>query len=411
MSRSHPGAVQTCARMPIDIPLFGATLALVVIGIWMVLDTSYVRSLDNPEHGYDAFFLVRRQAVGAVVGMCALFWMMRTDYWRLRRLAVPGMLVGVVLLCCVWVPGIGKELNHAHRWVDLGPVTFQPSEVAKFTLLLYLAAILSRPDRNVRYLGEKGLSAPLLVAGVYLLLIEREPDLGTAFVLFLAVLTQLFLAGARKRHLLLILLICGLAVLLYGLRGDGIGHRAGRLTAFVNPDHDRQGIGFQVYHARLAIGSGGWFGQGLGQSREKSYIPQANSDFVFATLAEELGFVRTVPVITLLFIVGWRGFRIAWCTRDRFGALLAGGIAALISWQAIVNIAVATAAIPATGVPLPFISHGSTALVLTMAGVGVLLNIAQYPVPPAEASDLSRARKSNGSAPGNAGAIHPRGAV
>lgn len=378
-------------RMPVDIVLFGATLALVVIGLWMVFDTSYVRTLDNARVGHDAFYYVKRQAVGAIVGLFALFAMMRVGYWKLRRFAAPLMLIGIVSLCCVWVPGLGIERNNAWRWIDIGPVEFQPSEFAKIALLLYLAALLSRPDLNVRYLGERGLSSPLFVSAITLLLIEREPDLGTAFVLFLAVLTQLFLSGARKRHIALICLVCGLAVIAVGFRGDGVGHRSGRITAFLNPEADKTGQGFQVYHSRLAVGSGGWMGQGLGQGKEKYFIPQANSDFVFATLAEEFGFARTVPVLLLLFLVGWRGFRIAWYTKDRFGSLLAGGLASLISWQALVNIGVATASIPATGVPLPFISLGSTSLVFLMASIGILLNIAQHPTPPAVPETRSQA--------------------
>jgi cell division protein FtsW len=383
-------------RMPVDIVLFGATLALVVIGLWMVFDTSYVRTLDNARLGHDAFYFVKKQAVGAIVGLFALFAMMRIGYWGLRRWAVPLMFLAIVSLCCVWVPGLGVRQNNALRWIDIGPVILQPSEYAKVALLIYLAALLSRPDLNVRYLGERGLSSPLFVSAVTLLLIEREPDLGTAFVLFLAVLTQLFLAGARKRHLALICLVCGLAVVVIGFRGHSVGHRSGRITSFLNPAADKTGQGFQVYHSRLAVGSGGWMGQGLGQGKEKFYIPQANSDFIFATLAEEFGFIRTVPVLLLLFLVGWRGFRIAWYTKDRFGSLLAGGIAALISWQALVNIGVATASIPATGVPLPFISLGSTSLVFLMASIGILLNIAQHPTPPA-ATETGNYRGRRGS--------------
>ncbi|HZP84853.1 MAG TPA: putative lipid II flippase FtsW [Chthonomonadaceae bacterium] len=370
-------------RMPVDRLLFLATLSLLVIGLWMVFDSSYVKTLDSTKLGNDAFFFVKRQAVGAIVGLFALFTLMRFGYWHLRRLAVPLMLLGLALLCAVWLPRIGINENNANRWVAYGPIRFQPSEFAKLSLMIYLAALLSRPHCKVRELGE-GLGPPLTVTALYLLLIEREPDLGTAFVLFLAVLTQLFLAGARKRHLVLICAVTGLAVLLMGF---GFGHRAGRITAFLHPEHDIEGIGYQIFHSKLAIGSGGWFGEGLGQGKQKYFLPQGNSDFIFATLAEELGFVRTVPILLLLCLVGWRGFRIACQTRDRFGALLAAGIAALISWQAIVNIAVATASIPATGVPLPFISYGSSSLVFLLAGIGILLNIAQHPTPPGSPAD------------------------
>ncbi|HZO91049.1 MAG TPA: putative lipid II flippase FtsW [Chthonomonadaceae bacterium] len=368
------------SRLPVDRLLFTATLALLVIGLWMVFDASYVKTLDSARMGHDAFFFVKRQAVGAILGLGALFTMMRVGYWHLRRLAVPLMLLGLVCLCAVWLPRIGINENHANRWVALGPIRFQPSELAKLTLIIYLAALLSRVHCNVRDLGQ-GLGPPLAVTTLYLILIEREPDLGTAFVLFLAVLTQCFLAGARKRHLALVCAVGGLAVLLMGF---GFGHRAGRITTFLHPEKDTQGIGYQIFHSRLAIGSGGWSGAGLGEGREKYFLPQGNTDFIFATIAEELGFFRTASVLGLLCLVGWRGFRIACQTRDRFGALLAAGIAALISWQALINVAVATASIPATGVPLPFISYGSSSLVFLLAGIGILLNIAQNPTPPGQ---------------------------
>lgn len=370
-------------KMPVDQTLFATTLTLLVIGLWMVFDSSFVKTLDSGKMGFDAFYFVKRQGVGALLGIAALFLMMQIGYWNLRRWAVPLMVLGLVLLGGVWLPHFGVVQNHAHRWLKIGPLSFQPSEFAKMTLILYLAALLSRPHCNVRHLGERGLAPALLVSGLYLLLIEREPDLGTAAVLFLGVLTQLILAGARRRHITLIL---GAAMLALFLATVGFGHRGHRITTFLHPELDKQGIGYQIYHARLGIGSGEWLGTGFGQGKEKYFLPQGNSDFIFATLAEEVGFVGSVLLLALLGLVGWRGFRIAMQTRDRFGALLAGGIASIISWQAIINIATATGSIPATGVPLPFISNGSTSLIFLLAGIGVLLNIAQYPTPPTEST-------------------------
>lgn len=367
-------------KLPVDHILFGSMLALIVIGLCMVFDASYVKTLDSAKMGHDAFFFVKRQAVGVGVGLLALFGMMRFGYWRLRALAFPLMVFGMALLAAVYLPHLGIRENNAVRWLNLGPLRFQPSELAKLTLILYLAKMLSRRDCDVRDLAT-GLGPGLFVTALYLILIEREPDLGTAFVLFLAALTQLFLAGARKRHLLGICAATGMAVLLMGFAW---GHRTGRIKAFLHPEQDVQGIGYQTFHSRLAVGSGGWFGVGLGAGREKYYLPQGNSDFIFATLAEEMGFFCTAPVLALLCLLGWRGFRIATQTKDRFGALLASGIAALISWQALLNIAVATNSIPATGVPLPFISFGSSSMVFLMAGIGLLLNIAQHPTPPGQ---------------------------
>lgn len=363
-------------RMPVDNILIGATFALVVIGMCMVFDCSYIKTVDSPHP--DTFFFVKKQAFGAIVGLIAMAIMSRIGYWQLRKIALPLMITSLALLLAVWVPHIGVNKNHALRWIALGSLQFQPSELAKVALILYVCAVLSRADCKIRSFAE-GLGPALTVSALTLILIEREPDLGTAAVLFLAVFTLLFLAGTRKRVLLLILIASVSAVLLLGF---GFSHRHGRITAFLHPERDRQGVSYQIYHSVLAVGSGELTGVGLGQGHEKYYLPQGDTDFIFATVAEELGFAQTVPILLLLLLVGARGFVIARKTKDRFGALIAAGIAALISWQALINIAVATASIPATGVPLPFISYGSTSLVMLMAGVGILLNIAQHPMRP-----------------------------
>ena len=372
---------QTRLRMPVDIWLFAVTLALVVIGLWMVFDSSYPKALDNPRMGYDAFYFVKQQARGAIVGLACLFTMMRYGYWNLKRNAVLWMVGGIVLLCAVYLPRVGVHENNAARWLKFGPIVFQASEVAKLALIIYAASFLSRPHCSVRSLGEQGL-APLLSVGVlYVLLIEREPDLGTAVVLFLAFVTQLFLAGARKRHIALILVFSGLAAMVMVV---GFGHRQNRMATYLHPEKDLRGPGYQVYHSMQGVGSGGLTGVGLGQGREKYFLPQGNSDFIFVTYAEELGLVGSCLMLGLQCMVSWRGFCIAKQTKDPFGSLLAAGIAALVSWQALVNLGTATGSIPATGVTLPFISNGSTSLVLLLASVGILLNIAQHPTPPAQ---------------------------
>jgi cell division protein FtsW len=382
---------QDRVKLPLDLWLFAATLALVAAGLIMVLDSSYVKTLDNFNEGFDAYYFVKRQAVGAIVGMACLFGMMRCGYWNVRRHAARIMLAGLLLLFAVNLPHIGVTANHAARWLKFGPIGFQPSEAAKLLLIIYVAASLARPHGTPRHLGEKGLAPVLLVMTAYLVLIEREPDLGTAIVLFLAVLTQIFLAGARRRHIAMVIVATIAVVALFGFAGPKTGHRSNRIATFLHPEQDTQGPGFQVYHARLAIGSGAWTGVGMGRGREKYFLPQGNSDFIFATIGEETGFVGCFTLLTLMGIVGWRGFEIARQTRDRFGALLAGGIAALISWQALINVAVATGSIPATGVPLPFISNGSSSLVLLLACIGMLLNIAQHPTPPGTITEMRSA--------------------
>lgn len=363
-------------RVLTDHLLFQLVLALVVIGVVMVYDSSYVRSID--QRG-DGFLFLRKQAVYAIVGLGAMVWMIRYGYWKLRRLAVPLLIGSLMLLVAVYIPHVGLRLNGASRWIDLKFFQFQPSEFAKLVLIIYLAGLLARAvdgrSIDIRNFTD-GLLPPLLVVGLCVLLVEREPDLGTAAVMGLTAMTMFFLAGARRSHLIAVCAAGGALMLLlsmmHGFRGD-------RLKTYLNPQADIRGKGYQTAHGILAVGSGGLRGIGFGAGREKYYLPEANTDFIFATIAEETGLIGSTVVVTLLFLTGWRGFVIARRTRDTFGAMLASGIAAMISWQAIINVGVVTGTIPATGVPLPFISFGGTSLILTLASVGILLNIAQHP--------------------------------
>jgi len=366
-------------KMQTDYPLFIGTLLLVVIGLWMVFDTSYPKSMRSELQHNDAFYFVRRQAAGAILGFGAMLACMHIGYWNLRRWAAFGMLTALILLVAVFVPHVGVHILGAARWLGPQSLQFQPSELAKVALIVYVAMRLSHEQCKIRELRVNGLLPVLFVIWLTCLLIEREPDLGTALVLFLSVLTQMFLAHVRKRHLVMILTVSVCAVLLFSF---GFGHRKNRLLSYSNVTQTQQGAGYQLFQSQLAIGSGSWTGIGIGRGRAKYYLPQANSDFIFATYAEETGFAGSCVMLTLFGLVSWRGFRIAMNTKDRFGSLLAGGIAALISWQTLVNIAVATGAIPTTGVPLAFISNGHTSLIVLMASVGILLNISQHPIPP-----------------------------
>lgn len=363
------------ARFPAEYLLLAATLALCAIGLLLVCDTSFPMSLDSAKLGHDALYFGKQQAFGLFLGLVFLVIMMRIGYQRLRPHAGWMVIFGGVLLLCVWAPHLGIHENGAARWTRLGVgPEFQPSEIAKLTLILFLAVVLSRPDCPVRHLSE-GLSIPLCVAGAYLLLIALEPDLGTAIVLFLTVVTVLYMAGARKRHLLMICMAVCLVLLLHGLKKG----QAERVWVWLHPGEQTTGIGYQTHLSYLAIGSGEWTGVGWGQGREKYFIPQANSDYIFATVGEELGLIGGIVMMLLFGVVGWCGFTIARQTEDPFGRLFAVGITALISWQALINFAVVTVSIPSTGVPLPFISHGSTSLILMLGGIGLLMSIAQNP--------------------------------
>lgn len=365
-------------RQSVDLWLFGSTVVLVMVGLLMTVDASYAHSLSSA-HPYSAFLFFRRQAIGALLGFACLFVCMKRGYWTYERLAPAAMAGALVLLWAVNLPHVGVISNGASRWLKLGPIQFQPSELAKLVLALYISMRLSRARQWVRSLGSEGLLGIVIVLFMTVWLVEKEPDLGTAAVIFLSAITQMYLAGARKRHIALIVATGAAAVMLVGFAGSGVGHRKHRLEAFFHPDRDPEGIGYQVRQARLAVGSGEITGEGLGRGRAKYYLPQSNSDFVFAVYAEETGLIGCIPLLALLCIVSLRGFQIARRTRNPFGAHLAAGIASVLTWQALMNVAVATGAIPATGVPLPFVSEGSSSLVLLLAAVGILLNISQHP--------------------------------
>lgn len=370
-------------RMPIDNLLFAMVICLIAVGMCMVFNTGYfkISTTTFRENPLAVFGNVIQQFKGVIGGFIAMWAVMKMGYWRLRKIAVPLMFLGGFMLLLVWFPHIGIEKNNANRWVSLG-MMFQPSEIAKLTLIVYLAALLSRPNCKVQEFTDRGLIPPLVVTGIYCLLIEREPDLGTAVVLFFTAITILFLAGARLKHLAAVTAACVLFAMVIGMRHGNVGHRSQRMVGYWNPDADPKGVTLQVHHARYAVGSGQFWGMGWGQGREKLYLPQSDSDFIFCTIAEELGLLRVLPIVTLYLVLAWRGFMISARTKDRFGALLASGVSALIAWQAMMNIGVATTLIPATGVPLPFISMGATSLMTLMAGIGILLSVSQYSTPP-----------------------------
>ncbi|MBV9851693.1 MAG: putative lipid II flippase FtsW [Armatimonadetes bacterium] len=383
MSRTHPKRTQTNGRkaedgptpQPMDRLLFLLMLMLIGVGIVTVYDASYALALEKG----DSFHFVKRQALCAVIGLGALLITRRVPYWKWRGWAAVGLALSVILLVAVFVPHVGSKINGARRWIGHGQ--FQPSELAKLMLVLYLARVLSTKPKKILSFGD-GLLPPLIVIGVLAALIAKEPDMGTALVLGGTGLILLFLAGARPRHMAGIFgLVAGVVALMVVL----MPYRMHRVLAFLNPKADQLQAGYQVWHALIALGSGGVTGLGLGEGREKLYIPMASSDFIFPVIGEEWGLIGTLILVIVFTLIALRGFTIAYRTRDPFGALLAAGITTLISLQALVNMAVATSSIPDTGVPLPFISSGGSALVLMMAGVGLLLNISTYPDGPGAA--------------------------
>jgi cell division protein FtsW len=356
-----------------DFFLFLAAVALTVIGIVMVFSSSsYAAMLSH----HDPFYYLKRQGMWAVLALAAMFFAARVDYFRLERWANSFFLLSLFLLVLVLVGGLATK--GAVRWLSLGPLTFQPSELVKLALVLYLARGLARKQDRLESFKE-GILPPLVVLGVAAGLVLAQPDLGTAIILAGTTYLMLFAAGARPSHLSL-LAVAGIAATLAAIVGEE--YRLERLLAFRNPEADPQGAGFQTLQSLLALGSGRLFGVGLGFSRQKFlYVPEQHTDFIFAILGEELGFVGCLAVLILLFVVIWRGTRVALLAPNAFGRLLASGITSMLAFQALINLGVVTGTLPVTGITLPFVSYGGSSLLVTLAAVGVLLNLSRHTAP------------------------------
>ncbi|HEU5002809.1 MAG TPA: putative lipid II flippase FtsW [Actinomycetota bacterium] len=347
------------------------TIALLAIGLVMVLSASSVESFT----AYGSSFLYfRKQLLGAAIGVVVMAVVARLDYRRLRALARPLFWVTLAALLAALVPGIGISGGGSSRWLGFGPITVQPSELAKLSLILVAAHVLERKGRwvgDLRELTVPALPMTAIACGLMLL----QPDLGTAIIAAVSVAVVLYLAGARIRHLGAILAGAGACGALYILSKP---YQRARLTAFLNPWANPLKGGYQIIQGQIALGSGGWFGVGLGASRQKwSYVPNAHTDFIFAIIGEELGLVGTLLVLGAFAFFLYLGIRTAREAPDRFGFLVAGGITAWIGIQAVINVGAVTGMLPITGVPLPLISFGSTSLVVTLAAIGLLLSIAR----------------------------------
>ena len=367
-------------KLPADFTLFVATMCLFAIGILMVFDSSFAKAADMKMTGGDSWYFVKRQFMFGVFGLGAMFLMMRVKLEKLRKWALPMLVVAIVLLMLVLVPGIGRMSNGARRWFPIGPFRFQPSEFAKFAVAIYLAAALSGQKFRIRNFGS-GILVHLLFVGLVAGLVFIEPDMGTASVIVINAGVLLFVAGALKRHLM--------SLAATGAVAGGVliaiePYRLARLTTFINPMKDYYGDGYQVMHSLIALGSGGPLGRGLGEGREKFYLPAAPTDFIFATLGEEVGLLGTLLVVGLFLLITYRGLSIASRSKSPYLSLLAVGLTSMLCVQALINIAVVSAAMPATGVPLPFLSYGGSALVFALMAAGLLLNISRHAYSAAE---------------------------
>jgi cell division protein FtsW len=366
------------ARRP-DYLLLASTIALLVLGTLMVYSASFV--VAHNEFNDDAYFLVR-QLMWIAVGGVGLLLAMRIDYRRWRSLSLPIMFACIGLLVLVLVPGIGTSNYGAVRWIRVGPVQIQPSEIAKLAIILYLADWLARRGRMV---GEfmKGLLPFAIIVGIVAMLVEVQPDLGTTAIIVGASACLFFVAGANLLHIALLATAgfgAGIAILAHLS-----GYQLDRIRAFTDPWSNIQGSGWHTAQGLIAVGSGGVFGHGLGNGLQKYYwVPNAHTDAIFAIIGEELGFVGCVGVLFLFGILSWRGFRIAWQAPDPFARLFATGLTCMLTLQALVNVAVITNSLPYTGVTLPLVSFGGSSTVISLVAIGLLLNISRQPAASAE---------------------------
>jgi cell division protein FtsW len=353
--------------------LLGSTAFLTVAGLIMVLSASSVSSYAR--YG-DSFRFFQRQAAYAVVGVLALTLTSRIRYDAWRRLALPFLLLTVLMLALVLHPGAGIEAYGSSRWFQVGPVTVQPSEIAKLALVVFTAAVVAGRWGRLDELGR--LAVPLVpvwlvVCGMVML----QPDLGTTLILSGTVFLLLFVAGVRLRYLA----VTGLVGLLVGM---GLimsaDYRRVRFLSFLDPWKDAGNTGYQLIQSLIALGSGGFTGVGLGASRQKwQYVPNAHTDFIFSILGEELGLLGEIVVLVAFGALIFAGVRIAAQADDVFGRLLAAGIVSWFGLQALINLGAVTGTLPITGVPLPFLSYGGSSLVVSLAAVGILVNIARAP--------------------------------
>jgi len=356
----------------IRINLLLVSTALIAIGTVMIYSASSVFAYEV--YGDSAYYL-KRHILFMLVGLVGTILCMSIDYGKFRKFIKPFLFFSILLLFAVFIPGIGRAAGGARRWISLGPLNFQPSEIAKMALVFYAADLLARKQSEIRNFVY-GLLPLVLVLGLCVLLILAEPDLGTAVALASMIIIMAFIAGVDIRQLFLIIVpgivaVAGLIIMK--------PYRRMRMTAFLNPWADPKGAGYQIIQSRIALGTGGLFGVGLAHSKQKLfYLPEAHTDFIFSIIGEELGLIGTLSIISLFVVFIWLGFKIAYSARDLFGQFLAFGLVTMIALQAIINIAAITGSIPTKGLPLPFISYGGTSLVYSMVSVGILLNIARH---------------------------------
>ena len=364
---------QSMQKKSIDYSILITTIILVSFGVIMVFSASYYVAESSSAYNNDGLYFFKKQIQGALVGFAGMIACSFFNYKLLAKFKYVLLVIAAVMLTAVLIPGVGQEINGSSRWLNLG-MSVQPSEITKFALVVFVAATISvNKDRMKTF--RFGMLPSLAVTGVLCILIYRQPNFSAIVCIFATVMVMLFIGGANMLHM---------GLLTGGGLAAGFGmmfmqnYRVDRVVSFLDPWQYADSKGYQVIQSLYAIGAGGFFGRGLGNSQQKLlYLPYGQSDFIFSIIVEELGFLGALVLIGLFAFLIYRAIKVATKAPDLFGSSLATGIIAIIAVQVCVNIAVVTSSIPPTGVSLPFISYGSSSLVIFMCMIGVLLNISR----------------------------------
>ncbi len=357
----------------LDFPIVLMVGLLCAFGLVMVFSASYYYAQNTASVGYDGYYYIRKQAMYLAIGFPLMLVISLIDFRKLERFKVVGILLSIALL--VLVLAVGQETNGAKRWIVIGSQSIQPSEIAKFGMMLYMCAFMAKKHAVMQSFS-KGMLPMLLVIGVVCGLVMLQPNMSMAVIMGLMGYALLFIGGCDTKQMLLLAVVFAA---LFALLAVIEPYRMARLTSFVNPWEDALGDGYQLIQSYYALGSGGLFGVGLNNSHQKLlYMTYGESDFIFAIVCEELGLVGGLAVLAAYGFIVYRGIRIALLCRDRFGSMLAGGITVVFGLQVFVNIGVCTGLLPTTGQALPFISAGGSSMMIFLAAMGVLLSISRF---------------------------------
>jgi cell division protein FtsW len=355
-----------------DIMLLIITLILLSIGTVMIYSSSSIMAAARYHDGY---LFLKKQLIFVVLGLTLMVCLTKIPYLFLKKMAYPIIILSFLLLLVIFIPHVGVKVGGATRWLNLGFISFQVSEMVKVAIVLFLAHYLTRKMAYLRDF-KKGLIAPLVVTGFLVGLIVLQPDFGTAAIIAVLLMFMLYLSGTRILHLsamVAALIPVGVFILILE------PYRIRRFLAFLDPWKDPQKTGFQIIQSLLSFGSGGVGGVGIGDGMQKLfYLPEPHTDFIIAVIAEESGFVGVLAVILLFIVFIYRGFMISFKAPDRFGSLLAAGLTMIIALEAFINIAGVMGLVPLKGLALPFLSYGGTSLMMSLMTVGILLNVSSY---------------------------------